>query len=62
MVNLVMSAIHFMSNPFPDNHDGFDYSPQSESDSHREQDKLVSQARNAQAEKKMLSMLGSIFK
>lgn len=51
-----------MDNPFPDNHDGFDYSPQSESDSHRQYDETVKQAQNAKAQNKMMSMLSSIFK
>lgn len=58
-----MSKIHFMSNPFPDNHDGFDYSPQSELDSHREND--VSQKQSSVSQKsqnRLMSMLASVFK
>lgn len=51
-----------MSNPFPDNHDGFDYSPQSEMDSHAEYDSIVEQAKRNDSEKQMMSMLASIFK
>lgn len=57
-----MSKLHFMDNPFPDNYDGFDYSPQSETDSHRQYDETVKQAQNAKAQNKMMSMLSSIFK
>lgn len=57
-----MSKIHFMSNPFPDNHDGFDYSPQSEMDIHADHDALVKQANSQNSEKQMMSMLASIFK
>lgn len=57
-----MSMIHFMSDPFPDNHNGFDYTPQSETDVHHEYEDEVKQKRNADAQNKMLGMFASIFK
>lgn len=57
-----MSMIHFMSDPFPDNHDGFDYSPQSETDVHHEFEDNVKQKQNAYAQNKLLGMFASIFK
>ena len=57
-----MSFIQFINTPFPDNHNGFDYSPKSFSDVQREQDKLVADAQSAKQQNKLLSMLASIFK
>ena len=57
-----MSMIHFMSDPFPDNHDGFDYTLQSETDVHREYEAQVKQAQYARSQNKLMSMLASIFK
>lgn len=54
--------LHFMSDPFPDNHDGFDYTPQSETDVHREYEAQVKQAQDSRAQNKLMSMLASIFK
>lgn len=57
-----MSMIHFLDNPFPDNHDGFDYAPKSFSDVQKEHDAEVQQKQNAASQKKMLNMFASIFK
>lgn len=57
-----MSMIHFMSDPFPDNHDGFDYSPQSETDVHHEYEEQFKLKENAQSQKKLMSIFASIFK
>lgn len=57
-----MSMIHFLDNPFPDNHDGFDYAPKSFSDVQKEYDAEVQQKQNAASQKKMLNMFASIFK
>ena len=57
-----MSMIHFMDNPFPDNHDGFDYAPKSFMDVQHEIQQKMSDADKASQEKKMMSMFASIFK
>lgn len=57
-----MSMIHFLDNPFPDNHNGFDYAPKSFSDVQKEHDSEVQQKQNADSQKKMLNMFASIFK
>ena len=57
-----MSMLHFIDNPFPDNHDGFDYSPKSFMDVQNEHEAEVIQKRNADAQKKMMNMFASIFK
>lgn len=57
-----MSMIHFMSDPFPDNHNGFDYAPQSESDLHREFEEMSNQANNSKAQNKLMSMFASLLK
>lgn len=57
-----MSALRFINNPFPDNHDGFDYSPKSESDIVAEERQSLQDSQNRKAEKNMVSMLSSIFK
>lgn len=57
-----MSLIQFINTPFPDNHDGFDYSPKSFSDVQREHDKLVADSRSNKQQMKLLSMFASIFK
>lgn len=49
--------LRFIKSPFPDNHDGFDYSPLSESDTIREQDIESSRSKDS----KLLSVLASIF-
>lgn len=51
-----------MTNPFPDNHNGFDYAPQSESDIHAEYQNEVSQANQSRQQDKLMGMLASIFK
>lgn len=57
-----MSKLHFLHDPFPDNHDGFDYAPKSISDVINE-DRNESEVRsNERAQNKMLSMFASIFK
>ena len=53
-----MSKIDFIKDPFPDNHDGFDYSPKSHQDIQRE----MSQEEKASQENKLMSMLASVFK
>lgn len=57
-----MSARHYMNNPFPDNHNGFDYSPKSESDEVAEERQQMQESQNRASEKKLLNMLTSIFK
>lgn len=57
-----MSQINFIDTPFPDNHNGFDYSPKSFTDVQREELQKVQDANNSAQEKKTLSMLASIFK
>lgn len=57
-----MSQINFIDTPFPDNHDGFDYSPKSYTDVQREELQKVQDANTSAQEKKTLSMLASIFK
>lgn len=57
-----MSKLHFLRDPFPDNHDGFDYAPKSISDVIREENDEALSKQNAKAQNKMLSMLTSIFK
>lgn len=57
-----MSAIHFMNNPFPDNHNGFDYTPQSELDLHRQYEESLVSADRAKSENEFKSMIASIFK
>lgn len=57
-----MSQINFIDTPFPDNHNGFDYSPKSFTDVQREELQKVQHANNSAQEKKTLSMLASIFK
>lgn len=57
-----MSKIQFLNDPFPDNHDGFDYSPKSFSDVQREHDEALSAAQSSKQQNKLLSMLASIFK
>lgn len=57
-----MSMIGFLHDPFPDNHDGFDYSPKSFQDIQSEHSAEVSSAQNAKNESKMLSLISSIFK
>lgn len=57
-----MSMISFIHDPFPNNHDGFDYSPKSFQDIQSEHAAEVSSAQNAKTESKMLSLISSIFK
>ena len=57
-----MSMISFIRDPFPDNHNGFDYSPKSFTDVQREHDEAVSAAESAKAENKLMSLIASIFK
>lgn len=51
-----------MNDPFPNNHDGFDYSPKSESDEMSEERQRAQDSQNRAQEKQMMSMLSSIFK
>lgn len=57
-----MSMLQFIHTPFPDNHNGFDYSPKSFMDVQHEVESAVQQKRNAEQENKMKSMLASIMK
>ena len=57
-----MSMIHFIKDPFPDNHNGFDYAPKSFTDVQREMDEETSRSETVKSEKKIMSMLASIFK
>lgn len=57
-----MSMLNFIHDPFPDNHDGFDYSPVSVKDIQSELAAEVSSAQQAKNESKMLSLIASIFK
>ena len=57
-----MSSIQFIKSPFPDNHNGFDYTPKSFTDVQRELDSEVLQNQNAEQQNKLMSMLSSIFK
>lgn len=57
-----MSALQFFKDPFPDNYDGFDYSPKSFTDSQREISDSVASKENAKSQNKMMSMLASVFK
>lgn len=57
-----MSMIHFIKSPFPDNHDGFDYSPKSFTDVQREYESEVNQQESAKQQKQLMSMIASIFK
>lgn len=57
-----MSALQFIKDPFPDNHDGFDYSPKSFTDSQREVSDSFASKENAKAQNKLMSMLASVFK
>lgn len=57
-----MSLIHFIKSPFPDNHDGFDYTPKSFTDVQREQLAEIEQKEASNRSNKLLSMIASIFK
>ena len=59
---MIMSMIQFIKTPFPDNHDGFDYSPKSFMDVQHELDAQIADAQNKQQQNKMMSMLSSIMK
>ena len=54
--------IQFIKSPFPDNHDGFDYSPKSFTDVQNEFETAVSDSQKQKREKEMMSMFKSIFK
>ena len=57
-----MSMLQFIDTPFPDNHNGFDYSPKSFMDVQHEAESAVQQKQYAEQENKMKSMLASIMK
>ena len=57
-----MSFINFIKTPFPDNHDGFDYSPKSFMDVQHEMEHKMSEKELQKSQSKLLSMLTSIFK
>lgn len=48
---------HFINDPFPDNHDGFDYAPKSVEDVNRE----MSDKEQSAKERKLLNMLVSVM-
>ena len=52
-----MSMRSFIHDPFPDNHDGFDYAPKSMQDLNNEQADKEQSAKD----KKLLQMLASIM-
>lgn len=56
-----MSMLQFINSPFPDNHDGFDYSPKSFTDVQNEMKAQVADAQNAEAQKKMMTMLANVM-
>ena len=57
-----MSMLNFIKSPFPDNHNGFDYSPKSFTDVQREHDEVVAAAQSSMQQNKLLSLFASIFK
>lgn len=57
-----MSMIQFIRSPFPDNHDGFDYTPKSFMDVQHEMEQAVQSSENSKQQNKIMSMLMSIFK
>ena len=57
-----MSMINFIKSPFPDNHNGFDYTPKSFTDVQRESDAAIQQKKNSESQNKLLSLFASIFK
>lgn len=57
-----MSKLQFIDNPFPDNHDGFDYSPKSFTDHQKELESAFAEREKAKQENKMMSMFASIMK
>lgn len=56
-----MSMIQFIKDPFPDNHDGFDYAPKSFMESKAELEASSALADQAKAESKMMSLLLNVF-
>ena len=57
-----MSKLHFINDPFPDNHNGFDYTPKSFMDVQHEVDAEGKAVEDSAAQNKMMSMIASIFK
>lgn len=57
-----MSTLQFIKDPFPDNHDGFDYAPKSFTEQERDINDSVASKENAKAQNKMMSLLASVFK
>lgn len=57
-----MSTLQFIRDPFPDNHDGFDYAPKSFTESQREITDFVASRDNAKSQNKLMSLLASVFK
>lgn len=57
-----MSMIDFVKTPFPDNHNGFDYSPATYTDAIREVQNDAITAEQKKNEQKFLQMFASIFK
>lgn len=57
-----MSKLQFIDTPFPDNHDGFDYSPKSFTEVQKEMESEFARRERAKSDNKMMSMLASILK
>ena len=57
-----MSMIQFIKDPFPDNHDGFDYAPASLRDIQDEEEAQALARQSLEHQKKMSNMLASILK
>lgn len=52
-----MSKIEFLNDPFPDNHNGFDYTPQSVSDVERQMSDAERQKKENDLMYKLLTVL-----
>lgn len=57
-----MSKIRFLNTPFPDNHNGFDYSPASYMDVKAEESASVRAKHDQKQANKLMSLFASIFK
>lgn len=58
----IMSMLQFINNPFPDNHNGFDYAPKSFMEQKAELEASSAKADQAKAQKNMSNMLASLLK
>lgn len=54
--------LQFINNPFPDNHNGFDYAPKSFMEQQAELEASSAKADQAKAQKNMSNMLASLLK